>query len=395
MKKLLPLIGSLALLSAPVAHAAFTKVADFETGLDGAVLGTSIDLSAGDTGVGAIAVIDDPYAAGNKVIELSPGTFRNGTGGQNTWFTIPIPAVTGTGTIYGRYAKQTDVVSPVWGTTPAAAPASYGDYSQVFGHSIDSILIVYDDTGYKTTNFATAPKIWYEFWFVFDQTTNKYDAYIRGGEYTAITKIYSQATFRTKGNDAQKFFYARSTVGSLTAPAAVDNVYFDDIYVDTTGANLATPGSTSGGTDGNGEQTDDGPVVIGSGDIVNIATRGTVGSAEGIMIGGFVIQQDRRRVLIRGVGPTLGSFGVGGVLANPKLTLLRGETVVATNDDWGSASNVARITATSSAVGAFPLDAGSADAAILLTLDAGAYTVQLSGVGGTTGVGLIEVYQAK
>lgn len=394
IKQIVPLLGSLALLGVPQTQAAFTKVADFEAGLNGAVLGSTANPANGDTGIGAIAVVDDPFASGNKVIELKPGTFLNGTGGQNTWFTIPIPAVTGTGTIYGRYAKETDVVSPVWGTTPAATPASYGDFSQVFGHATDSILIVYDGTGYKTTNFALAPRTWYEFWFVFDQPSNKYDLYIRGGEYTAITKIYSQATFRSKGTEPQKFFYARSTVGSLTAPAAVDDVYYDDIYIDTTGANLTTPGSSSGGGTG-GEQTDDGPVVIGTGDIVNIATRGLVGTGDNVMIGGFVIQQDRRRVLIRGVGPTLSTFGLAGALANPKITLLRGETVVATNDDWGSASNLSRITATSSAVGAFPLVAGSADAAILLTLDAGSYTVKLEGVGGTTGVGLIEVYQAK
>ena len=46
------------------------------------------------------------------------------------------------------------------------------------------------------------------------------------------------------------------------------------------------------------------------------------------------------------------------------------------------------------AVGAFPLQASSKDAALLVELQPGAYTVQVSGVGGTTGVALIEVYEA-
>jgi hypothetical protein len=64
-------------------------------------------------------------------------------------------------------------------------------------------------------------------------------------------------------------------------------------------------------------------------------------------------------------------------------------SVVATNDNWD-----ANLAATFSQVGAFPLTAGSRDAALVLTLNAGAsYTVQVDGVGGTTGEALIEIYE--
>jgi hypothetical protein len=44
-------------------------------------------------------------------------------------------------------------------------------------------------------------------------------------------------------------------------------------------------------------------------------------------------------------------------------------------------------------VGAFALVPGSADAALLIHLAPGAYTVHLSGLGGTSGNALIEVYE--
>lgn len=396
MKNKIILSSILSLLIATATQAAFTKVADFETGIDGAIEDSNAETAA--EGRGSISQVADPFAAGNNVLQLAPGSFFNGTGGQWTWFSIPLPAVTGTGTVYCRFAKETDLVSPVWGTTPSEEPPeSYGDYSQVVGQAIDSIMIAYDNTGYTTTNIVLEAETWYEFWFSYDQPSNVYSAYIRGGEYTSITPIIENAIFRSKGTSPQTYFYARSTVGSPTSPAAVDNVYFDDLYVDTAASNLNSPGSAGdvGSGSGDEELTDSGPVVLGNGNVANISTRGFVGTGDSLMTAGFVIEEGQRRVLIRGAGPTLGSFGVPGVVADPFLTLIKDGVTLKTNDNWGDAENVDRITATTSAVGAFALEAGSADAAILLTLDAGIYTVQLTGVGGTTGNGIIEVYQAK
>jgi hypothetical protein len=99
--------------------------------------------------------------------------------------------------------------------------------------------------------------------------------------------------------------------------------------------------------------------------------------------------------VIRGVGPALGAFGVTGFLADPEVIVLRGATVVATNDNWGQGANAASFAATAATSGAFPYTAGSADAGLLLDLDAGAYTVQLRGRNETTGVALVEVYEAR
>ncbi len=128
--------------------------------------------------------------------------------------------------------------------------------------------------------------------------------------------------------------------------------------------------------------------------LINLSTRGQIGTGGDIMIAGLVVNgTENKRVLIRGIGPTLGAFGVAGTVADPVLTVLRGSTTVAINDDWGTQSNTAEIVSATQIAGGFALSNTSLDAALLLTLTPGAYTVQLAGLGGTTGVGLIEAYE--
>jgi hypothetical protein len=136
---------------------------------------------------------------------------------------------------------------------------------------------------------------------------------------------------------------------------------------------------------------------VGTGDLINIATRGQVETGDGIMTGGFVITGQSRRVLIRGVGPTLAGFGVFDTLEDPLIRLIPGGATdpIATNDNWGDHAEAAEISTAAAATGAFALESGSADAAMVITLDPGAYTVQLLGADGGTGVALIEVYQLE
>ena len=130
--------------------------------------------------------------------------------------------------------------------------------------------------------------------------------------------------------------------------------------------------------------------------LVNISGRAQVGAGGDILIPGFVVNgMDPKQYLIRAVGPTLASFGVGDVLADPTLTVFQGSTGIDANDNWGSATNAAAIEITAATIGAFPLGAGSADAAVLITLEPGAYTIQVSGVAATTGVALVEVYEVQ
>ena len=127
--------------------------------------------------------------------------------------------------------------------------------------------------------------------------------------------------------------------------------------------------------------------------VVNASTRAYVGTGDNVLIPGFVIGGNGAlRVLLRTVGPTLATFGVTGALADPTVTLFRGSTAIAANNDWSSAPNAAEIVTTSSTVGAFALPAGSRDAVILTTLPPGPYTAVVSGVGGTSGTALVEIY---
>jgi len=124
--------------------------------------------------------------------------------------------------------------------------------------------------------------------------------------------------------------------------------------------------------------------------LINISTRGKVQTGFDVMIGGFVIQGNGpETVVIRAIGPSLVNFGITGALANPTMSLVRmsDQATIAINDDWGSASNAAQISSSGFA------PSNPLESAILITLQPGAYTAVVSGVGGGTGVGLVEVYK--
>ena len=129
--------------------------------------------------------------------------------------------------------------------------------------------------------------------------------------------------------------------------------------------------------------------------LINISTRAQVGTGANILIPGFVVSgSGTEQLLVRGDGPSLGQFGVAGFLAQPSLGVFGGNgTVLASNTGWCSCSNPAVIASTATSVGAFALASGSADSAQVINLSPGAYTMQVSGVGGTTGVALAEVYE--
>ena len=125
--------------------------------------------------------------------------------------------------------------------------------------------------------------------------------------------------------------------------------------------------------------------------LVNLSCRAQVGTGGNILIAGITIGgTTAKRILIRGIGPTLASFGVTGALADPKLEVIRqGETTpLAANDNWD-----ASLAPVFSNVGAFALTAGSRDAALVTTLAPGSYTVQVSGAGTSTGIAVVEVYE--
>jgi YVTN family beta-propeller protein len=142
------------------------------------------------------------------------------------------------------------------------------------------------------------------------------------------------------------------------------------------------------------------PIEGGSGPstrLINISTRAMVGTGGSILIPGFVISgSGSETLLIRADGPALTGFGVAGALAQPSLSVFdSGGHVLASNTGWGTSSDPSLIASTAATVGAFSFISGSLDCALIASLPAGAYTVQVSGVGGTTGVALAEVYEVS
>lgn len=129
--------------------------------------------------------------------------------------------------------------------------------------------------------------------------------------------------------------------------------------------------------------------------LTNLSVRGYVGTGSGVQIAGFfVFGSSTKTVLIRASGPALRAFGVSDALADPIVELFdRDSRLVGTNDNWSDdVANATAIAAAAARVGAFVWTRGSTDAALLIALAPGPYTVVVKGAGETTGIALIEAY---
>jgi WD40 repeat protein len=168
-------------------------------------------------------------------------------------------------------------------------------------------------------------------------------------------------------------------------------------YASATSLDAALVASISGGRTAHVYGRTAGAVLVegydvGTGDaqrFTGLSARNRVGTGANILIAGFSLSgEGMRNLLIRAVGPTLGGFGVPGVLSDPKLEIYQGSTKIGENDNWSSMLSNAF-----SSVGAFQLTPGSKDAAITISLPANAYTVQVSGADGGVGEALVEIYE--
>lgn len=128
------------------------------------------------------------------------------------------------------------------------------------------------------------------------------------------------------------------------------------------------------------------------GRLVNLSTRGTVTDSQPLTAGIVVRGSTSARVLIRAIGPGLTPFGVTAALATPRLTVYAGSIQIGANAGWDTAAGADQIAAAATATGAFPLAAGSQDAALILTLAPGSYTAEIASRGGS-GTALVEVYE--
>jgi hypothetical protein len=145
-------------------------------------------------------------------------------------------------------------------------------------------------------------------------------------------------------------------------------------------------------------------------ELSNISTRSFVQSGDNVMIGGLIIEGNTpATVLIRARGPSMSGapFFVPGTLADPFLQLFSGQNVIAQNNNWQDAPScngfVCGDAAQIAATGLDPCQPNpgqttsppgcTQESAMLITLPPGGYTAIISGVGGGTGVGLVEAFE--
>lgn len=129
------------------------------------------------------------------------------------------------------------------------------------------------------------------------------------------------------------------------------------------------------------------PTPIPGSHLANISTRMRVEAGDNVLIAGFIVEGNtNKRLLIRGIGPSLGAFGIADALQDPTLQLFSANTQVGANDNWPDNANAVEIITT----GLHP--SNIKESALLVTVAPGTYTAVLRGANNGTGVGLIEVY---
>lgn len=137
---------------------------------------------------------------------------------------------------------------------------------------------------------------------------------------------------------------------------------------------------------------EDSSMATGGNGLLNLSVRAQVLNGSQVIPG--LVLDSPARVLIRAGGPALAAFGVPGTLANPRLTVYSGVGVLTSNDDWSvTPENAAEVRDAARKAGAFAYAEGSRDAAVVLELGAGSYTLVVAGDAGTSGEVLVEVFR--
>jgi hypothetical protein len=207
-------------------------------------------------------------------------------------------------------------------------------------------------------------------------------------QYAWQRKAAGSETWVTLGSNSTYSGVATASL-TVTAPAlAMNGDQFRCVVSDAVGAVSTTNAATLYVS------------APGAGRLVNLAARAESGTDNRVAIGGFVISGAAKRVLIRAVGPTLTTRGIGpaDVLRDPVIELhdaLHDNRVIANGDNWVDEPEAAEITNTANRVGAGPLAPDDrTSSALLLTLPPGPYTFLAHGADGATGIVLVEVYDA-
>ena len=249
------------------------------------------------------------------------------------------------------------------------AAGDFGNYTVLISYDGGSILSQVAQLG-RTSATPAAPAI----------TRQPLGATLRTGGTLGLNVEASgtpDPTYQWRRNNTD---IPGATAAALLSPNAPAGDY--TVVVSNASGSVTSATATVALTNGFGRQ-------------INVSTRGFVGTGEAILITGFVVSGSTAKdLLIRSVGPTLGTYGVDNALANPILELYDAHShLVQSNDNWSDdAANATAVRNRGLDAGAFDLPTGSKDAALVVTLNPGSYSIKTAGVGNTTGVALAEVY---
>jgi hypothetical protein len=213
--------------------------------------------------------------------------------------------------------------------------------------------------------------------------------------YSGTTMIAQNTGWSSTTDGGAAVAAAGSTVGAFTlAKGSADSAIVGTFAPGSYTASIAGVGSDTGIALAEVYDLDTLP-PFSTQKLINVSTRGNVGSGASIMIGGIHISGETPKLLlIRGDGPALAAMGVSGALTAPHLQLFNNAgTLIRENYSWQTGNDPAVLAAAASQTGAFALADNSADSAILIVLPPGNYTAELSGTDSATGIGLVEVYE--
>jgi hypothetical protein len=213
--------------------------------------------------------------------------------------------------------------------------------------------------------------------------------------YTSVPSLLPPTCSLTANPPTTSQEGGTSVLSAICSPAAASYVWSSNtgFASNATGGTVSPAGTatyTVQGINANGPGNTASVTVVAPGPrLANVSTRARVLTGADVVIGGFILGGSiPKTVIVRATGPSLAAAGIADPRPDPTLELIRGSVQVATNDDWQSAPNAAAIQATGLAPN------HPKESAIMLTIDPGiAYTAVVSGVGGATGIGMVEVFE--
>lgn len=214
-------------------------------------------------------------------------------------------------------------------------------------------------------------------------------------KWTAPTN--ATVTIDTTGTRVSSHFFAVYAGNSLQTLATVAGALSSGT-TPTTNTFPAIAGTTYTISAGSRGSVSDGTLVLAltsapanTGSLLNLSTRMPVGTGNDVLIGGFIVKNGPKQVVIRAIGPSLAQSGISNTLSDPFLELHDAAgTLISQNNNWQDDSNQAGAVQAS---GLAPRD--PREAAMIVTLQAGSYTAIIRGVNNTTGVALVEVYDTE